>query len=87
MTGQELKKRVLDERERVLCQNCKFRYCPTYECNLTDKAKELTDRQWNNITKEVSEDDLFAVLYEIWKRRVKKHDQTGKNKKGSGNHQ
>lgn len=71
MTGQELKAIVLDERERVLCQNCKYRYCPTYECNIVDKAKSLTDKQWNNIAKEASEDDLIAVPYEIWKRRIK----------------
>lgn len=74
MTGQELKSRVLDERERVACQNCKYRYCPTYECSLLDKAKSLTDKQWDNIAKEVSEDNLIAVSYEIWKRRVKKHE-------------
>jgi hypothetical protein len=75
MTGQELKSRVFDERERVLCQNCKFRYCPTYDCSLTDKAKALTDKQWDNIAKNVGNgDDLSDVPYEIWKRRVK-HDQ------------
>ena len=74
MTGQELKSRVLDERERVLCHNCKFRYCPTYECSLLDKAKLLTYKQWDNVVKMVSEDDIIAVPYEIWKRRVKKHE-------------
>ena len=72
MTGQELKTRILDERERVLCHNCKERYCPTYECNIVDKANLLSDRQWNNIAKNVgSGDDLSDVPYEIWKRRVK----------------
>lgn len=72
MTGQELKSRVLDERKRVLCQNCQIRYCPTYECGLLDKAKLLTDKQWDNIAKEVpNEDNLIAVPYEIWKRRVR----------------
>lgn len=75
MTGQELKTRVLDERERVLCDDCKCRYCPTYECSLLDKAKALTDRQWNNIAKEVhSEEDLCDVPYEIMRRRVNKHE-------------
>jgi hypothetical protein len=73
MTGQELKSRVLDERERVLCQNCKYRYCPTYECSLTDKAQLLTYKQWDNVAKIVNEDNIIAVPYEIWKRRVK-HD-------------
>ena len=71
MTGVELKSRVLDERERVLCQNCKYRYCPTYECNIIDKAKLLTGRQWDNIAKETSEEDLYCVPYEAMKRRVK----------------
>ena len=71
MTGQELKSRVLDERERVLCDNCKYRYCPTYDCSFLDKAKSLTDRQWNNISKKVlNEDDLCDVPYEIMKRRT-----------------
>jgi hypothetical protein len=75
MTGQELKAVTLDEKERVLCQNCQYRYCPTYECGLLDKANLLTDRQWNNIAKNVGNgDDLSDVPYEIWKRRVK-HDQ------------
>ena len=72
MTGAELKSRILDEKERVLCQDCKYRYCPTYDCSLTDKAKALTYKQWDNVAKEASEDDLIAVPYEIWKRRVKK---------------
>ncbi len=72
MTGQELKVITLDERERVLCQNCPYRYCPTYECNIVDKAKALTDRQWNNIAKNAGNgDDLSDVPYEIMKRRVK----------------
>ena len=73
MTGQELKSRFLDERERLLCHNCKFPYyCPTYECSLTDKAKALTDRQWDNIAKNNrSEFDICDVPYEIWKRRIK----------------
>lgn len=83
MTGQELKSRVLDERERVLCDNCKYRYCPTYDCTLLDKAKALTDRQWNNIAKEVhSEDDLSDVPYEIHSRRTagKQHQKTRRGK-------
>ena len=75
MTGAELKAITLDERERLLCHHCKFRYCPTYECNIVDKAKLLTDKQWDNIAKEVpNEDNLIAVPYEIWKRRVNKHE-------------
>lgn len=74
MTGQELKAITLDERERLLCQDCKFRYCPTYECSLLDKANALTDRQWKNIAKNTGNgDDLSDVPYEIMKRRVK-HD-------------
>ena len=72
MTGQELKVITLDERERVLCQNCQYRYCPTYDCSLLDKAKVLTYKQWDNVAKEVNEDNLIAVPYEIWKRRVKR---------------
>lgn len=74
MTGQELKAITLDERKRVLCKfnnPCRDGYCPTYECNLVDKAKALTDRQWNNIAKEVDKEDIDCVLYEIWKRRIK----------------
>ena len=75
MTGQELKSLFLNEKKRFLCHNCKCRYCPTYECTLLDKAKALTDRQWNNIAKEVhNEEDLYDVPYEIWKRRINKHD-------------
>lgn len=71
MTGKELKTRFLDERERLLCQNCQYRYCPTYECTLLDKAKALTDRQWDNIAKNIrSEFDICDVPYEIMKRRV-----------------
>lgn len=75
MTGQELKAIVLDEKERVICENCIDRYCPTYECNIVDKAKSLTDRQWDNIAKNenVAYDDFCDVPYEIVKRRVK-HD-------------
>ena len=43
-----MKKVVLDEKERLLCHNCKWRYCPTYECGLLDKVKSLTDKQWDN---------------------------------------
>lgn len=71
MTGAELKARVFDERERVLCQNCMWRDCLTYDCNLLDMAKSLTDRQWSNIARKVSGDDLCDVLYEIVKRRTK----------------
>ena len=74
MTGQELKSRVLDERERLLCEYCQDceDYCPIYDCSFLDKAKALTDRQWNNIAKEVhNEEDLCDVPYEIMKRRVK----------------
>lgn len=71
MTGAELKAITLDEKERVLCQHCKDRYCPTYECAIVDKAQLLTYKQWDNVAKIVSEDDLIAVPYEIWKRRVK----------------
>lgn len=75
MTGQEIKSRVLDERERVLCQNCKYRYCPTYECNLVDKAQLLTYKQWDNVAKIVKKEDAFIELpSEIMKRRVKKHE-------------
>jgi hypothetical protein len=73
MTGAELKTITLDERERVLCQNCKYRYCPTYECAIVDKAKLLTYKQWDNVAKIVNEDNIIAVPYEIWKRRIK-HD-------------
>lgn len=74
MTGQELKKRTLDERERVLCHNCKFPYyCPTYDCALLDKAKTLSDRQWDNIAKKENEayDGIWDVPYEVMKRRVR----------------
>lgn len=64
MTGQELKKRTLDERERVLCQNCKYRYCPTYECGLLNKCKELTDRQWDNIAKKEN-DELKEIIINL----------------------
>jgi hypothetical protein len=74
MTGQELKSRILDERERLLCHNCKWRYCPTYDCGLLDKCKELTDRQWDNIAKKENEayDGIWDVPYEVMKRKVKK---------------
>lgn len=72
MTGQELKAIVLDERARVLCQNCQYRYCPTYECNLVDKAKALSYKQFDNIAKIVKAEDAFIELpSEIMKRRVK----------------
>ena len=73
MTGQELKSRFLDERERLLCHNCKF-CCPTYKCGLLDKVKELTDRQWDNIAKKENEayDGIWDVPYEVMKRKVKK---------------
>lgn len=90
MTGQELKSRVLDERERVLClfnPPCRNGYCPTYDCLILDKAKALTDRQWNNIAKEVhSELDFIEMPCEIMKRRVK-HDQARKNQESPRNHQ
>ena len=78
MTGQELKSRVLDESECLLCnycQDCEEDYCPIYDCSFLDKAKALTDRQWNNIAKEVhNEDDLCDVPFEIMRRRAKKHE-------------
>ena len=74
MTGQELKAITLDEKERVLCQNCKDRYYPTYEYAIVDKAQLLTYMQWDNVAKIVNEDNLIAVPYEIWKRRINKHE-------------
>jgi len=72
MTGQELKSIILDERERHLCHLCNFRWCPTYDCTLLDKAKALTDRQWDNIAKNISSElDICDVPYEIMKRRTK----------------
>ena len=73
MTGQELKSRFLDERERLLCHNCKWRYCPTYDCSLLDKAKALTYKQWDNVAKIVKKEETFIELpSEIMKRRVKR---------------
>ena len=72
MTGQELKAIVLDKKERVLCQHCKDRYCPTYECNIVDKAQLLTYMQWDNVAKIVKNEETFIELpSEIVKRRVK----------------
>lgn len=70
MTGQELKKRVFDKYDRMLCDNCKFRYCADYDwCALLGMAESLTDRQWNNIAKKIlNEDDLRDIPYEIKKR-------------------
>ena len=74
MTGQELKAVTLDEKERALCHNCQYRYCPTYECSLLDKAKALTYKQWDNVAKIVKNEEIFIELpSEIMKRRVK-HD-------------
>ena len=72
MTGQELKAITLDERERHLCHLCKCRWCPKYDCTLLDRAKALTDRQWNNIAKNIrGEFGICDVPYEIIKRRPK----------------
>ena len=75
MTGQELKAITLDEKERALCQNCRDRYCPTYDCSLLDKAKALTYKQWDNVAKIVKNEEIFIELpSEIMKRRVNKHE-------------
>lgn len=72
MTGQELKSRMLDEKERFLCHNCKF-YCPTYKCAIVDKAQLLTYMQWDNVAKIVKKEEIFIKLpNKITKRRVKK---------------
>ena len=75
MTGQELKSRVLDERERLLCgysRSCKEGYCPMYDCGLLDKAKLLSAKQWDNIAKVIQDEETFCGLpYEIVKRKVR----------------
>ena len=72
----KIKSRVLDKRERVLCEHCKDRYCPTYECAIVDKAQLLTYKQWDNVAKIVKKEDAFIELpSEVMKRRTKKHDQ------------
>ena len=75
MTGQELKKRVFDKYDHMLCNHCKFRYCADFDwCALLNMAESLTDRQWDNIAKKENEayDGILDVPYEIMKRRVKK---------------
>ncbi len=82
LTGKEIKEYMLDPKVCAICHYCTFHiecdgYCPQYDCGATDKCKQLTDRQWDNIAKklkftEVEAIDFYDVWNEIRKKRVRK---------------
>ena len=69
MNGKQLKEHALDPNKRVLCPYCNCDgYCP----NAVEKARCLTDKQWDNIAKKLGDDFAgFDLLSEIMGRRLR----------------
>ena len=68
MSGKECKENFLNR----VCDWCKAdAYC-SCECNLIEKAKDLSDKQWNDIAKKYGE-DIYAISKSV-ERRVRPNE-------------
>lgn len=80
LSGKEIKEYILDPKECALCRYCYDEddgYCPQYDCWATDKCKQLTDKQWDNIARKlkftnVESIDDVDVWEEVKKKRIRK---------------
>lgn len=64
MGGKECKENFLNR----VCDWCTAEdYCPC-DCPLIEKAKDLTDKQWDDIAKKY-DDDIYAISKSIQRRR------------------
>lgn len=82
LTGEKIKAYMLDPKVCAMCHYCFSAkmdggYCPQYDCWATDKCKQLTDRQWDNIAKKLKFDpteniDIDEIIEEVKKKRIRK---------------
>jgi hypothetical protein len=77
LSGKEIKEYMLDPKECNMCRYCftgrNDGYCPQYDCWATDKCKQLTDRQWDNIAKKFKYESLEAIdVDDVWNEIRKK---------------
>ena len=66
MNSKECKEYFLNN----VCNDCKANwYCPS-DCAVKEKAKQLTDAQWEDLAKKYN-DDIVAIWNSIKRRKVK----------------